>query len=365
MRESDVYDKRWNGMCRKLGLSGIIRAKNEGRFIGESIDSVIDSVDELIVVYNDCTDNTEEILAAKKKQYPDKLKIYSYNYQILYNNLSREEFDYAVSLPETSNRLHSSQCNFCLSKASFSHAVKIDPDQIYIADEMKKWRDVCSETTKIRWSLRNILGCFFMNYFSIYRRLSLFFRRPQIWMLPDVILRLLKNSYLHYVEYRLQKGNAAISLSGINLYYEDGWYIPFDRFNIHPPYNGEGDTVIFKISDETFYKKSYDNSNPTKVTEIFVHPYRVVISPNPAWFHLHALRFNVYNKVLEIKHKYPGLFVRPSDFVRMNYRDVLQKMGGCPNRLFQQILFVLIHKMGADSTKNHILDIDSIKVELN
>ena len=30
----------------RLGLSGIIRAKNEGRFIGSCIDCIIDSLDE-------------------------------------------------------------------------------------------------------------------------------------------------------------------------------------------------------------------------------------------------------------------------------------------------------------------------------
>ena len=44
------------------GLTGFMRAKNEGRFIGVCIDSVIDALDELIVVYNDCTDDTEAVL---------------------------------------------------------------------------------------------------------------------------------------------------------------------------------------------------------------------------------------------------------------------------------------------------------------
>ena len=47
------------------GLSGFIRAKNEARFLSLCIDSCIDSLDELIVVYNDCSDDTEKILDEK------------------------------------------------------------------------------------------------------------------------------------------------------------------------------------------------------------------------------------------------------------------------------------------------------------
>ena len=58
----------------KDGLSGFIRAKNEAQFIEACIDSCIDALDELIIVYNDCTDETPEIVERKRKQYPDKIK---------------------------------------------------------------------------------------------------------------------------------------------------------------------------------------------------------------------------------------------------------------------------------------------------
>ena len=97
---------------RERGLSGIMRAKNEAQFIGACIDSCIDALDELIVVYNDCTDDTPKILERKRLQYPDKLKIYSYNHDVLGFNLSYEDFKLAISLPEDSPRLFCNQCNF-------------------------------------------------------------------------------------------------------------------------------------------------------------------------------------------------------------------------------------------------------------
>ena len=71
-----------NRLNLKNGLSGLIRARNEAKFISLCIDSCIDALDELIVVYNDCSDKTEEILEEKVKQYPGKLKIFPFNHNI-------------------------------------------------------------------------------------------------------------------------------------------------------------------------------------------------------------------------------------------------------------------------------------------
>lgn len=56
-----------NRTDRKKGLSGLIRTRNEAKLLGPCIDSCIDALDELIVVYNDCTDNTESVLEEKRK----------------------------------------------------------------------------------------------------------------------------------------------------------------------------------------------------------------------------------------------------------------------------------------------------------
>lgn len=202
----------------KDGLSGLIRAKNEARFLGFCIDSCIDALDELIVVYNDCSDKTEEILKNKVKQYPNKLKIFPFNHNILSHNLSKEEFEYAISLPEDSLRLHSTQCNYALSKVTYKYAMKIDPDQIYFSDEIKKWRDICSANKLIKWKIYFILGWLFMMYISIYRRMSCRIGKPCLWMIPDWLIKFFQRSYNEYIQWKLQKGIVAVSLSGVNLF---------------------------------------------------------------------------------------------------------------------------------------------------
>lgn len=349
----------------KNGLSGLIRAKNEARFLGGCIDSCIDSLDELIVVYNDCSDGTEEVLAEKVKQYPDKLKVYPFNHKILSHNLSKEEFEYAISLPEDSVRLHATQCNYALSKVSYKYAMKIDPDQVYFADELKKWKDVCSKDKQMRWKVSFILGWFFMMYISVYRRISAVLKKPCLWMIPNWLISCFKAFYGEYIKWRLQRGTVAVSFSGVNLFYDGVWSIPLDRYNVHPPYNGEGDTLLFRVADNTFFMRFYDkNKKPYTVVERLSHPYKIVMADAPIWFHLHANRMYCYEKVSKIKKEHPDLFISPELFVNMSYRKVHNKMTFNVPTLYQRILFALVHKMGLQSIKSHLFLLNKIKLEI-
>ena len=65
-------------MKLKDGLSGLMRTRNEAQLLEACIDSCIGSLDELIVVCSDCTDNTLEVLERKRLQYPDKLRVYGF-----------------------------------------------------------------------------------------------------------------------------------------------------------------------------------------------------------------------------------------------------------------------------------------------
>lgn len=347
----------------KDGLSGLIRAKNEGGVLEGCIHSCIDGLDELIVVYNDCTDNTQEILEELCKQYPQKLKVYPYDNKVLSHNLTKEEYEYATNLPDDSPRLHCNQCNYGLSKVSYKYVVKIDPDQIYYGDEIRKWRNVCSGELSIKWQWSFVFGWFFMMYISAYRRISSLFGYPCLKMIPNWLVHAFQDKYQKYAAYRLQCGTTAVSFSGVNLFYDKEWYIPFDRYNIHPPYNGEGDTLLFKVSERTYYIRAYRDKPPYAVVESFVHPYKVLISGIPVWFHLHANRAYCFEKVKKVKEEHPELFVRPTDFLRMTYKEVLQKMDPKVNTLFQRILFALVHKMGMDVVRRHLELLDRIKIK--
>lgn len=335
----------------KNGLTGLIRTRNEGMLLEACIDSCINALDELIVVYFDCTDNTPEVLEKKKAQYPKKLRIFEYNHNVLSFDLSRDEFECAMSLPDDSPRLYCNMCNFALSQSNYKYVIKIDADQIYFEDEIKKWRDVCSGDLRIKWSLSLVEGWFFMMFFTIYRRLSSKCGKPCLWMLPDWFVSPMFESYQKYSMWRLKRGTACISFSGLNVFKDDKWYALF----IYPPYNGEGDHVIFKRSNNTYYVKRYSDKIPYSVTDNFNNPYKVMYA-HPAWFHLNANRVQSWNKIKKMKTERPECFVLIEDFIKMSYKEVYDKVvkNARTYTLYQMILFVLPHKVGKSVLEKNI-----------
>ncbi len=341
------------------GLSGLMRAKNEGRFIGACIDCVIDALDELIVVYNDCTDDTEIVLQVKVKQYGDKLKIYPYNNKVLYSHLTPEEYEYAVNLPEDSPRLHCTQCNYALEHASYQYAVKIDPDQIYFADEVKKWREVCKGNVKPISFGQKILARIFRLWVSFYRFVSVKYGKVCHVLMPDWFVNLCSQSYIAYASHLLHEGKASIAWSGINVYIEDEKiFIPYDFKNIHPPYNGEGDLVLFKISSKTRFIRYLVTGDKTKVLEYFNNPYPMYFC-GPMWFHLHANRDYCALKVSEMKREHPEQFVEADEFVKFSYKDSMKRMKGDIPTLFQRTLFLLVHKIGMSTVRRNLKELRS------
>lgn len=339
---------------RKVGLSGIMRVKNEGRFLGTCIDTIIDALDELIVVYNDCTDDTEAILHEKVELYGNKIKIYPFNHNILFTNLTLEQYEYAISLPEDSPRLFCTQCNYAIEKTSFQYVVKIDPDQIYFADEVRKWRDAClGKDVSINF-LQVIIARFFRLWFSFYRRVSTIRGKVCTYLMPDWLISICKRSYLTYGRHMLYKGKISIAWSGLNVFVEDGEiFIPYDYRNIHPPYNGEGDLVLFKVSPETRFGRYLVPGDKTKVLEYMNNPYPMFFS-GIIWFHLHANRDSCIAKVSRMKSENPQLFIPIDEFLNYSYNDSLKKMGNGIPTLFQRTLFLLVHKLGITAARRNL-----------
>ncbi len=339
----------------KPGLSGIVRAKNEASFIEACIDSCIDALDELVIVYNDCTDDTPAIVKRKAKQYPDKIKIYAYEHHVLSYNLTKEEFEYALSLPDDSPLLFCNQCNFALSKVSYKYAMIIDPDQFYFADELEKWRDVCRGKTRVKWQICFVFGWLFVMWFSAYRRLSNLCGKPCLWMLPDWLIELFYGSYQEYSKWRLQQGDACIALSGVNVFKDDRWYIPFDGVNVHPPYNGASDHLIFPASEQTFfYRRAAEAGKRSfySILESFHCPYKAMYA-GAAWFHLHANREYCRTEIKKMKDLHPDWFVPIEDFPKMSYKEVHAKMDKKAHSLHQRIFFALVHKISKSKIASH------------
>ena len=135
---------------RPVGVTGLLRVKNDAEFLALCIDSCIEALDELVIVYQPCDDDSPRIIESKRRQYPDKIRTYFYRPVVLSHHLTEEEFRYASALPETSIHLLSNYYNYTLSKASYRYALKIDADQIYFTDKLKAFCDAFRTTEKKR-----------------------------------------------------------------------------------------------------------------------------------------------------------------------------------------------------------------------
>jgi len=117
---------------RKWGVSGYMRLRNEAEFIGRVIESVIKPLDELVIVYNRCTDRTPEIVEKYRKKHPSKIKVYPYKPWV-YPQGSKE---YAVLSPNSPHSLIN-YYNFALAQTTRKVVVKIDGDDLFIPELFK------------------------------------------------------------------------------------------------------------------------------------------------------------------------------------------------------------------------------------
>ena len=116
---------------RKPGISAYMRIKNEGEFVGLAIRSHLEFYDEIIAVYNGCTDNTEEVLLELQEQYPEKIKVYHYLPEVY--PLKSEAHRQA---PTDSVHSMANYYNYALSKTTFSVAAKLDGDHLAIPQNL-------------------------------------------------------------------------------------------------------------------------------------------------------------------------------------------------------------------------------------
>ncbi|WP_446446473.1 hypothetical protein [Shewanella sp. 1180_01] len=112
---------------RLPGISAILRIKNGAEFLRSSIESHLPYYDEIVACYNDCSDNTAEILKELSEIYPEKIKVFEYLPKV------HPIFSGAHNSSSTDN-VHSlaNFSNFTLSKVRYNVATKLDDDHIAI-----------------------------------------------------------------------------------------------------------------------------------------------------------------------------------------------------------------------------------------
>jgi glycosyltransferase involved in cell wall biosynthesis len=109
---------------RLPGISGFMRLRNEEEYLGPVIESSIPFLDELVIVYNRCTDRTPRIIDACRQRYAGKIQVYEYK-PYVFPPRSREHRYLDPGSP------HSlvNYCNYALSRTTRAYAIKLDGDE--------------------------------------------------------------------------------------------------------------------------------------------------------------------------------------------------------------------------------------------
>lgn len=330
-----------------------MRVKNEETFIHDCIESCIDALDELIVVYNDCSDNSAEEIEKMARKYPDKIRYYEYPYEVRAFNLTRKEFEELKSCPEDNPHLFSSYSNFALSKVTADYALKIDADQVYFTSKLKEWCDFIRNCEPMKLTPGIFFGKLFQYYLSAYRAFSLKSKRV-LPMMPSWLVKAAYPSYIQYAKYAFSHDNAAMALSGINVLETDSTLVsmghPSDELLMLVPFNGIGDTIIFKMSDIVHFQKQIMaeyNSNEAKtfvVAEEFVHPYRKFTYIGYFWKHIRTMRPGTFEAAIKAYEQDKDAFLSIEQFKKLKYRDLLKHSPDSIFFPFQKILFGFIYK---------------------
>ena len=108
------------------GISLIIRAKNEELNIKSCIESVVDLVDEIILVDNNSTDNTLNLMKFYESKYQN-IRVYQYKI-----NVSKVGVEHKNALANKNKNTLGTFYNWCLSKTTKYNIFKWDADFICI-----------------------------------------------------------------------------------------------------------------------------------------------------------------------------------------------------------------------------------------
>lgn len=304
---------------RKKGISGILRVKNDAEFLQICIESCIDALDELIIVYNDCSDNSPQLLKNIAQKYSNKIKLYNYLPHIKSHALTENEYLNLKNNHIDSIHLLSNYYNYALSKTSYEYVMKIDADQIYYTNELKR---ICNYyRTERKFSIPTIRE--FTSFIYFYYRL----RKNK-----KGCSNRLYQQYKSCLEKFIQLFKISISLSGINLVHDTNkWLVPLGRItgklNILPPYNGVGDHLIFKVTEDTYFVP-YDCVEYNKLTSnnyTFIERLVGVKRSFPygfIWWHFNGIRRNIYYEQQNNISRFNNSFLDIDKFTNVKFNEI-------------------------------------------
>ena len=129
------------GRVRKQ-LSAMVRIKNEAEFLYPAVKSIIDQVEEVVLVDNQSTDASPAIMERLCREFPGKVFLYQYLYPI--RKIGRDNWEYAANPDKQgSPELSANYFNWCKDRCSRSYVLNWDGDMIatqYFCEVVQAWR---------------------------------------------------------------------------------------------------------------------------------------------------------------------------------------------------------------------------------
>ena len=116
---------------RRPGISGFMRIRNGEDWLEASVESHIPFLDEIVAVYNRCTDRTPEILAQLQRKYPDKIKVIEYLPEVY-----PVGSDLHKSTPADSVNSIANYYNFALAQTTCRVVTKLDDDHVALPHQL-------------------------------------------------------------------------------------------------------------------------------------------------------------------------------------------------------------------------------------
>lgn len=256
-----------------------------------------------------------------KLKYPDKIRLYEYKPKIYAWNLSEDEINSIFNKSIPAENTLAGYYNFALSKTSRNFVIKIDADQIYFTKHLKQicdcYRDD-SNTVQIslfeKTSIWGIRG---------YRYLCNKLNIPSILLNYKPLFR----KYISIVYKFVTKYKINTSLSGVNVFINEyDTYVTLGKntetgVNILNPYNGEGDHLIFRVTQDTYFAPAVDNAYAslnglnTSVIETLCGTGRLW-PIGLFWLHLNSCRLKNLEKSKENFRRYPTHYIPICKFKR-------------------------------------------------
>lgn len=310
---------------RKPGISGMMRVKDDAEFIEDCVSSCIDALDELVIVYNDCSDNSPQIIRSVAEKFPDKIRVYNYEPKILCGALTKSQYERAKSLPDDSVELLSNYYNYALSRTTRTHVMKIDADQIYFTSLLK---GLCDRIRSA--SLFKLTPADWVAFARLARSL-----RYLDWR-PGESSRTEFYRYRKVLEYLCAKGLFAPALSGINIFRDpDGTEfvtqgLKTNGLNILGQFNGTADHLIFKVRKGTRFVP-FDCSDYSRHTSAqYTYIEKLVGAPRALpwgfmWWHLNTMRARIYGRQLHNLKNHTASFVQRADFMMLTPEEIISR----------------------------------------